>query len=314
MERMFGPNGENPTTFQENTRRRPRRQATGPTLNQNEIEVFHSQVKPVARKTEPSDVYIRVFGTTVYATSLTFDNLLSSPKGPADPYFSELLERALKGEEVDFTESYPLYGDELIIPTVSGLSLWIHNEGAAVLSLKYSHSLSEDFVTFSPKFRPGVSIANNMKMSIAGDIIEAGLRAETKLGASTDIALTGTLSVSDDHYGYEIRVAMPPTDVKLVDISNELFWTLQTRHADYDLKQRMKTLHPPMMDTGKKCAKYLPIITSIKACVQAQLPPLSGRSFPSFPLSGPGFGTFELSPPAGAKELVVKFKVTKPGG
>jgi hypothetical protein len=312
MERVFGPRGENPTAFQGGrTHRRPKRDGSAPTINQNEIDVFHAQVKPVARTSESSDFYFRLFGTTVYANTFTLDNFL--PSGRFSDVTADKFEKAMRGEEIDFTESFALYGDELIIPTVSGLSLWIHNEGAAVLSLKYSHTLSEETLTFSPKFSPGVSIANNMKMSIAGEIIEAGLKAETKFGASTDIALTGTLTASDNDYGCEVRVEMPIGDVQLVTVSNELFWILQTRHADHDLKQKMKTIDSPATELPLTCAKVLPVLTGVQACVQAKVPKLSGRSIPTFPLSGPGLISLRLSPPSAAKEVVLKFKVTKPG-
>lgn len=310
MELMLGPRSENPEAYQARPHRRPKREGSAPTINQNEIAEFHAKVQPMETNRDSTDFYFRVFGTTVHASTFTLDEFLSlSPERAT----YESFEKVMKGEVIDYTESFALVGDELIVPTVSGLSLWVHNEGAAILSLKCSHSYSEDDITFKPRISPGISIANNFKMSIAGDIIEAGFRAETKLGASTDVAVTATLTATDDEYGLDLSVALPSKNIKLIEASNELLWALQTSHEDYDLKQKMTTVNLPAYEIDSKCAKVLPLLTGVQACVQLKLPQFSGRKIPNFPLSGPGMASLKLFPPRDAKELVFNFRVTRPG-
>jgi len=252
---------------------RSRRAAPAAKINKNDIQRLQSGLEnpSIGRVSEPSDVYLRILGTTIYAG--TFD--VNQVNDPDYSDFADTIQEALRGKEVDLMAPIPLYGDELIIPTASGLPLKIQNEGVATLSLKYKHKLSEDSLEFSPRFVPSTSITNQMRLLVGEGFAPIGFEAETKVAASTDINGKGAFGMNGDAYSYEVKLSLQREKAELVSISNKLSW------IDGENKRPMKT---GLTDDDECCKELL----GLKFCTAVSIPPLSGKSIPSFPLSGNG--------------------------
>jgi hypothetical protein len=309
FEKLFGPNGDYPSTFDERrTRFRGKRAADAPSIKPTDIEYIQNQVTPHTQSlSEGSDIFLRILGTTVFAKNFDIAESLFPPSPDDGPGGIEsFIVNAVKGVELDFTEPLPVYGDELIVPTVSGLPLTIRAEAVAIFSLQTTNKLTEDMSEYKPRLAPSASLESKLKMTFGSDMFEAGFQVNTKAHSALDLSAVGLIKPSKG-FSYDLTLTLPQAKVNLVHLTNELYWTEQRENEASPTKTVLKPKNAQDVIAENKCSDKTPSLLNLNLCSTIKVP--GGKGLPQFPLSGPLTASFVLSKVEPAKPYEINIQV-----